>query len=388
MDTDAKAGQLRGITRGSFVSGAAAVSVGMLGAACSPAATPQATTTAPAPGKAPWEEEWDRLVAAAKQEGKLSMLILSGPGYQKGIETFEAAFPGIKVEQESFTSASLWIPKVTEERKAGVFSRDIINTPVQSVLIAFRSTGGLDPIRPAIFRPDVLDDKAWRDGFEAGLVDKDKQLSYLFAEEVLPRFIIDSNQVKEGEIKSARDLLDPKWKGRIFLADVRTGNTFPLMVPMRQNLGDDAVKRLMVDQQPVFSRDFRQIIEAIVRGRYAIGNSGQPAILKEFQDQGLGKNVKSLDLPDAAATASSGGLFLVNRAPHPNAAKLFINWVLTKEGQSAWCVPNRWNSRRLDVPPGDPDAVPKPGVKYFAGAREESLAAQEETRKFLETLVQ
>jgi len=95
-----------------------------------------------------------------------------------------------------------------------------------------------------------------------------------------------------------------------------------------------------------------------------------------------------VDFPDAAVVSSSGGLFLVNRAPHPNAAKLFINWALTKEGQTAWCIPNGWNSRRADVEPGDKSALPRSDLKYVYAYREESLPAQEETRKWLETLVQ
>jgi len=106
-----------------------------------------------------------------------------------------------------------------------------------------------------------------------------------------------------------------------------------------------------------------------------------------MQEQGAAKNVKYLDLPEAAAVTSSGGLFLAHRAPHPNAAKLFVNWVLSKEGQDAWCAANQWNSRRLDVAPRDPDAVPRPGVKYFSGSSEANFPALEETQKWLNILV-
>ena len=378
-----------GLTRRTFVGTSLAAAGSALAAACAPASAPiQAPAQPAAAAKAAWETEWDNLVSAAKREGKLRVLTLVGSGYRKGVEAFERAFPGIQVELESFTTASLWIPKVVAEREAGIYNWDVLQTPPQSVLISFRPTGGLDPIRPHIFRPDVTDNKAWRDGFESGFADKDKSLAYLMSAELAPRIFVDANQVNPGELKSIKDFLDPKWKGKILWSDVRTGATYPIMLAIRNAVGDDVVKRLMVDQQPAFSRDARQIVEALVRGRYAAGTWVGASLLQEFQEKGLGKNVVPADFPDAGVVGSNGALCLVNRAPHPSAAKLFINWVLSKEGQTAWTIPNGWNSRRADVEPGDKGALPRPDWKYVYTYREDSLPAQEETRKWLETLVQ
>lgn len=52
------------------------------------------------------------------------------------------------------------------------------------------------------------------------------------------------------------------------------------------------------------------------------------------------------------------------RPPHPNAAKLFLNWLLTKEAQTVWCKHAEINSRRLDVPIIREDLVPTPGKHY------------------------
>ncbi|MSQ26918.1 MAG: ABC transporter substrate-binding protein [Dehalococcoidia bacterium] len=361
--------------------------------ACSPAAAPPATggneARPPAPAaRAAWEDEWDKLVAAAKQEGKLNLLGLSGPGYQKGVDAFMAAFPGVTVDMQQFTSATLYMPKVIDERKAGIYSFDVALTAVQSMLLTLRPTGAFDSIREVIFRPDVKDDTLWRNGFEAGFPDTDKKVAYVMSGELIPRFIIDTNQVKDGEIKSARDLLNPKWQGKIIMADVRTGGSNPMLASLRDNFGDDFVRKLLVDQQPTFTRDDRAIVEGVARGRYAWGLGAIENFLKSFRQEGIGANARGLNLDDAGSVSTAGALFLINRAPHPNAAKLFINWILTKEGQTIWCNANSWNTRRLDVPPSNPEIVPQPGVKYFLAANEAAIARQDDTRNFSVSLIQ
>jgi ABC-type Fe3+ transport system substrate-binding protein len=141
-----------------------------------------------------------------------------------------------------------------------------------------------------------------------------------------------------------------------------------------------------VDQEPGFTRDRRQVAEAVVRGRYPIVCGLALSDLREFQAEGLGKNVKPLQLPEAETIVSGGGLFYFNRAPHPNAAKVFINWLLSKEGQTVWCQAQGWNSRRVDVPPSEPDLAPTPGVKYLNPQHESRMAAQDEVRIWIEQI--
>lgn len=316
------------VSRRRFLEGAGAAGMVTAVAACAPAASPpapaapQTSPANPAPARAAWEVEWERLTAAAKQEGRLAVASLSGPGYQKGMEAFMTAFPGVKVELQQVASASILIPKV----------------------------------------PYTMDSA------------------------LVPRFHVDTNQVKDGEITSVRDLLGPKWKGRIILPDVRSGGNYPMMTAIRQNLGDDVVKRLIVDQQPFFTRDDRQLAEGVARGQYPITLGNIDNYLQGFREQGIAKSVKALHLSDAGVIITIGCLFLMNRAPDPNAAKLFINWVLTKDAQNAWCQANAWNSRRLDVPPANEDAKPRPGVKYFEGSSEKANQVQVDTRTWLESL--
>jgi len=374
------------ISRRGFLAAAGAVGA----AACAPAAVPPpgaAPPAAPGSAKAPWEQEWDRLIAAAKQEGKVSVFTLTGTGYRKALDAFESAF-GITVEHQAEASASIWVPKMQKEREAGVYSFDVVVVPPNSALLRLKPQGAWDPIRPALFRPDVTDDKAWRDGFDGQFMDVDKQLAFSYEYDVNHAISIDTNQVQPDEIKTVKDLLNPKWKGRMMFSDVRVGSTYLAMTAIRDQFpdGDAMVRTLLVDQQPVFVRDARQRAEAVVRGTFPVVLGAAPAALKEFRDAGVAGHVKYLDIPEIDIIFNYS-VFLYNKAPHPNARKLFANWLLTKEGQTVWCKNVPTNSARVDVEVFNHDGAPSPGRKYYASGQESTYAKQADTQKHINGLV-
>ncbi len=378
-------------SRRGFLRIAGFASMASAAAACAPTAAPapaaQGGASAAPAAKAAWEAEWEKLVAAAKQEGGLKVLTTAGGGYRKALDVFEKTFPGIAVEHEAFSSASLVMPKIRQERTAGVYSYDAAVFSVRSFLQNLRPEGVVDPVRDLIIRPDVMDDKAWSEGYERGYVDSGKKVVYVARWSLGNAFWINTDVIKEGELKSVKDLLDPKWKGKMIFSDVRSGNIVPPMFAIKTNLGEDVVRKLIVDQQPSFRRDDRQVAEGMVRGQFPIGMGVRGAVLVEFTDQGLGKNLKPIDLPEARVVLSSSGVWAFNKASHPNAAKLFINWVLTKEGQLAWNLTETDNSRRLDVPPIDPATTPTPEKKAVYAASEEMLDRLDEIRQAMEKMV-
>ena len=190
---------------------------------------------------------------------------------------------------------------------------------------------------------------------------------YAYAQERSESLWVNTDLVQDGEIKSVEDVLNPKWKGKITSSDPRAqGGGFNPATVMRLSYGDDIIKRLWKDQEVVLSRDERQLTESMVRGRYAIGvGAVYKVILEEFLAQGLGKNLKRLDLDNVDSVGASGNVLLVfNHAPHPSAARLFANWLLTREGQTIWTKYALSNSRRVDVEPTTPRLQPDPSRKY------------------------
>lgn len=197
----------------------------------------------------------------------------------------------------------------------------------------------------------MLDDKAWADGFEGRWADTKKELAFAFQKIVTRPVYLNTNLVQESELRTLDDLVNSKWKGKIAVGDVRQGYVRTPISVLRQVKGDEFVKKLVVDQQPEFIRDRRQLVEALVRGRQPVGYGLHPRVLEEFREQGVAGHVKNLGFPE---TDYSGGdvVAVFNKAPHPNAAKLFVNWLLTKEGGAQAPRPTarvwtcRWWTRR------------------------------------------
>jgi iron(III) transport system substrate-binding protein len=360
-----------------------------------PAAGP---TTAPAvaaptsvPAK-PAANEWDQVVAAANGEKTVAVATYAGTGHRKVIEAFQAAYPGIQVEHSQFQSSSRdYIPRVLQELKAGLHSFDLALMPPQEMLRQLRPVDGLTPFRPAIIRPDVLDDKNWLDSLENGFLDKDKRWGYALVSLKSDDFWINTEMVNESEIKSLKDILDPKWKGKIVGGDPRTkGSGFQPATVMRLKTGnDDIMKQLYVDQEVVVSTDARQLTELMVRGRYPIGVGAiDRVILKDFQAQGIGTGLKPIDIPEGVYQYSQTGiLWMLSNPPHPNAAKVYTNWLLSKDGGIAWSTNIGDNSRRADVPVADETKTLTKGVQYLNIQAEELLDEQQKTQDLAKQLL-
>ncbi len=358
----------RGFLRVGALSGGA----GLL-AACAPAAAPapaQPAGGAGQPGaagaKPAWEQEWAELIKAATKEGEIVYDVTrSTSGAQKRtVPDFEAAFPGIKVTQTTSDSAAVFAQKVLQEQNGGILSWDLLfmsQAPFQALMPA----GALAPIKPLMVHPDGLNDSSWIGGFEAGWNDNEKRWGYTGNLNLGPQPWINTSMVGEGEIKTVQDLLNPKWQGKICWADPRVnGYGYGQLVAYRMAKGDAAftefVTKLVLEQKAALNRDTRQVTEWMVRGNYAIGAGVVPPVLAEFQAQGLGKTLKQLALPEFRFGSSNKPVWLPKQVPHPNAAKLFLNWWLTKPGQLAWSEGAQVNSRRKDIPVIDKDAYVEP----------------------------
>ncbi len=346
----------------------------LVASACAPVVTgpsqgPAGSTTGA--GSAPssdsgWQRAWDDLVSRAKKEGKLAFNVTNNTAsYQGVLEGWKKAFPEIEMELTTFSSGSLWLPKALQERNAGIHTWDATHLAASFGFQSALPEGLFEPLRPVLLRPDVAQDEHWLGGLDSCWVDNEKRWGFTPHWDLTGRIWINTDLVDESKIKSVKDLLDPKWKGRLIFADPRNnGNSYLPMTVIRLNMGDEVIKQLLVDQQPAISRDIRQITEALVRGQYAMGFGVSLPFVEEFQAQGLGRNIKEVPLAEATAPSVTQPLWLLKGAPHPNAARVFINWLLSKEGQTLYSQSTRYNSRRRDVAPVNPATNPDPGKKY------------------------
>jgi len=343
---------------------------GILAAACrqeaapptQPAATAKATA---AVSKAAWEQQWDSALAEAKKEGKL-VVYGSGTAAMRDVgvnKFFEDKF-GVTMENIA-GSASELLPKIGSERQAGIYSGDIFIISLSTMLNQMKPSGITESLDKTIFLPDVLDGKAWYTG-DVPWVDKEHHQVAMLAMPI-GAVVINTDLVKPGEIKSYRDLLDPKWKGKIGMTDpTQSGQGGTWFAAMAEGIMDLNYLRELAKQEPQLSRNDRLLAEWIAKGRVSVMIALKTDLVAEFQR--IGSPIKMVGMAEGTyVAADSAGLTLLKNAPHPSAAKVFANWILTKEG--ATFVAKAWGGQhaRVDVPTDfiDPLQVRQPGVKYF-----------------------
>lgn len=321
-------------------------------------------------------EDWATVVAKAKQEGIVVVHGAPGRSYNVAlVDAFNKAYPDIKV-QFSGASGSVEAAKALREREAGIYNWDVWVSGPTGALGSLKKAGFFQPLRP-ILRPDIVADDKWTGGFDMGWMDVGKNLFYAFDGTVQNPVMVNWDFVRTSDLTSLADLAGPKFAGKIVWRDPRTGGSGNgTSQTLLHNLGEAELIELYRNKV-VYTPNGHQLAEWVVRGRYPIGIGLEPNYLNEFQSQGLGKNVKPL--PDSfykvqQISVGFGAVGFVSKAPHPDAAIVYINWLLSKAGQEAWSHVPR-NSRRTDVPPTLAGLEPKPGVQYFMG-QEESRSSE------------
>ncbi|MBI4334304.1 MAG: extracellular solute-binding protein [Chloroflexi bacterium] len=192
-----------------------------------------------------------------------------------------------------------------------------------------------------------------------------------------------TDMIKEGEITAYKDLLKPQYKGKIAMADpTLTGTANALFSHLALQLwnldeASDYLRRLLRDQETVIQREHRIVVEWVARGKYPVGLSGQQETVAEFLKMGAPMTVV-VQKEGHAVDVAAGALGLPRVSPHPNAAAVFVNWILTREGQTLFAIKGYGSpSRRLDVSTEGihPLFVPRPGEKLF-DSDEDNIAAR------------
>ena len=338
-----------------------------------------------------WKAQWEKILAAAKKEGKV--VVLGPPGdliREAMTQGFSKAFPGISIEYSGGRSGEQ-ATKLKAERDGGIYSADVFLGGTTTANTQLKPMGAQDPIKPALILPEVTELKYWRDR-RIEFSDK-AELNLVFVNQLKVQLIFDPKQVKAEEVDELYELLQPKWKGKIVINDpLPSGAGNVSFRWIWEVLGAEKAKdyyRRIRAQAGVVDRDQRRQIEWIAQGKYAILLGPSDGVLQQLLQRGLQFGL----LPEfkdygTAITASFGTVSLVNRAPHPNAARLFINWVLGKEGQTAWSKAMDHVTRRTDVPTDHlpPYQVPRAGGKYWISHTEENVTRSDEEEKILKEL--
>jgi ABC-type Fe3+ transport system substrate-binding protein len=327
-----------------------------------PAAAPRAGQSAATGQTASWEE----LGRAAAPEGRV--VVATGaavdPSWRTLVnDTFGKRF-GLQVEVLPLGSGEL-IARAKREAQAGQQSIDVyVGGAPSGWTIA--QDGLLEPIRPWLVMPEVTSPEHWRGG-RLKLLDPDPNYHLQTSEWVMTDLTVNRDLIGPTQVTTWQDLLRPEYKGKIAGFDPRApGAGQSTATHLFERFGKDYLQKLYVEQEMQLTRDNRQLAEWLARGAYPIGLSLLPATIEQMTQEGFKlERVFPTDGP-GALTGGSGVITVFKGARHPNAARLFVNWFASREGQDVWARTVREPPLRVDVDlsPVPPYIVPREGVDY------------------------
>jgi iron(III) transport system substrate-binding protein len=341
---------------------------------------------AQAPGN--WKADWETTQRRAEKEGRLVIYGPTGADQQKlYTEVFQQAFPKIKVNYTPGRISEL-ISRIMTEQRAGIRQADLVLGGTDILLGTLKGKGYLQPIRSTLILPEVVDTTAWFKG-KVWFADNEDRFIPMWRAVPYTAACINTNLVKVNELQSYWDLLQPKWKRKIVSQDLRVGSARNQMyaIYIRKDLGPDYLKRLYGEMDVTLSRSLPQIADWVAGGKFAIAIGGVDC--DDMAEKGLPVVPIHLEGIAAVGAGTDPAAFLAS-SPHSNAAKVFLNWILSREGQTQFQKLTRENSLRVDIPKEgivNPYYILDPKREYLFTGLEEHKDRINEFRPWLESLV-
>ena len=293
------------------------------------------------------QEDWKKIVEAAKKEGKV---VAGGPPTavlrKQFKETFESKF-GLELELISAPGPQN-AGKAMAEYKAGVRYFDVLHGG-SGTLEPLKNENMLAPFMDFMVLADVKDPRQWWGGhmWEDNL--KTNRFIYSFSADFSVPPFYNSDLVKLGEINSYDDLLQPKWKGKIGMFEPRVPSAGQgLWGYLMRAKGKEFLQRL-AEQNLFINRDGQQLAVNLAKGNLAVALGLAQRFVDPYIKGGLPIKVLTSVKEGMGGSNGFGTVAVMANAPHPNATKVYINWLLGKEGQDLYGRALTQGSRRLDV---------------------------------------
>ncbi len=302
----------------------------------------------------------DDLYAKAKGSS-LTLAVHSIDGMEQWAQAFIARFPDVKVDLTVINPSKL-APRVLTEQQGGIYAWDVYVGGTGNMENLVEPAGGLVPVADYLLLPDVKDKSNW---LQTG---KDDTYVFTYTGWAERTIFANTDRLKElgvDRIAQFSDLLNPKLKGEIAIRDPgRQNNGSYTIAATVQQMNDDAkglaiVHDLLSKMDALIVDNAEQVTNPVITGDKAVVVGGGPDIVSRCILAGGCTNVVRTPL---GPYINYRGLVVFKNLPHPDATKLLINWLLSKEGQEAYVkVWAKYNtsgavSLRKDVAP-DPGQV-------------------------------
>ena len=290
-------------------------------------------STHAAEAKPTWQVEWEKVLAAAKKEGQVAVYI---SGYEEVLPDFQKEYPEIKVAAITGRGSQVG-QRLLAERRAEKYLADVVSAGGVTTYQQLFPAKVFDPIKPALLLPEITDPSKWYEGRHHYADPENQYIISYVATATYGSISYNTKLVNGKDFKSYWDLLNPKWKGKIISRDIRVpgpGSGNARLFYYLPDVGPTFIKKLYGEMDVTLFRDYRQGADWLAVGKAAICFFCEADVSKQ---QGLPVETfgPGVFKEGAGLVQQFGTLGLVNRAPHPNAAKVYINWLLSRRGQMA-----------------------------------------------------
>lgn len=296
------------------------------------------TTASAAESTSSWETEWRKTIEAAKKEGQLTVSHTRGP-FDQVFADFSKRHPEIKIVSISGRGGDL-ISRIMAERRAEKYVTDIYLGSSGTPMDVLHPAKALEPIPTFMILPEVKDPSKWFRK-QHHYADPDAKFIFVFEGVVRADMAFNTTLVDPKEFTSYWDLLKPKWKGKIAAMDPKLPG-FPSGLLQfsyyHPDLGARFLRQLFGEMDIVVSREARQLVDWLAVGKFAIALAPSASEVQAGIKQGLplGRFEPRAFKEGIYMRATQGSLSILSQLPHPNAAKVFVNWLLSREGQTQY----------------------------------------------------
>ncbi len=279
-------------------------------------------------------QSWDEVVAGAKKEGKMTLYHNIRPaGIEVILQKFRAKYPEIQTEQIRLGSGPL------NERFRTEFAA---GRNVADVLITFPDRKFMSQV-PTWFSkwtPPEL-----KGNYPDSVVVGDGHMFVL--QQVRESIVWNKNLVKDADApKEWSDLFNAKWKGKVALNTPWRSISVQQMFAYWDSLGlKDAAEKMKANDVRFFEGS-SGIIQAVVRGDVAVAHMTDIPLNGMLAD---GAPI-GFAYPKSGTTTSNSVGGVAAKAPHPNAGRVFLNWLMSKEGQAILVAEGGLSVTRKDAP--------------------------------------
>lgn len=265
-------------------------------------------------------EERAPVIAGAKQEGQVAFAnSISVAGFPRFLQAFTARYPFIDATAGNYSAPTgRVLARVEGEIKARALRFDVLHVASLAPYLAMSRQGLLaDYASPELeaYPPEAHDRGQWTTARIVGVI-------MAYNRNTLPPALVP---------RSWADLLRPEFKGRkLVIQDAAAGTCFNQIYLLGKTLGPDFLRRF-AEQRPIVVATTPQLVDLLVRNEALVGATVDH--YRAFEPDAVQAGIVGV-YPAEGMPLATVPIAIFRDAPHPNAARLFVDYVLSAEGQA------------------------------------------------------